>query len=206
MLNFIFLAALSDIGKRFYLRESVHTGPIDPTAELPRLSTWIKPLSGSAANASLALALACALAVWWYLHHAPGGFRLRAVGESPDAAAAAGISVARVRVWALALSGGVAGLVGSNAVLGYKRYYEEGFAGGIGFMGIAVALLGRNHPAGIVVAALFFGTLSHGGLVVNALVPKELVDVLEGVIIFAVAVASVTNESTRAWLRRGVGR
>jgi simple sugar transport system permease protein len=191
MLNFVILAALSDLGKRLYLRESLHTAPIDPGAELPRLSAWIRPLAGSAANASILLAVATALAAWWYLFRAPGGFRLRAVGESPEAAAAAGIPVARTRVWAMALAGGVAGLVGANSVLGYKRYYEEGFSGGIGFMGIAVALLGRNHPAGIALAALVFGTLSQGGLAVNRLVPKELVDVLEAVIILALAVAQV---------------
>ena len=81
----------------------------------------------------------------------------------------------------------LAGLGGVNFVLGYKHYYEEGFAGGAGFLGIAVALVGRNHPAGVVVAALFFATLSQGGLAVNALVPKQLVEVVQGVIILAVA-------------------
>ena len=66
-------------------------------------------------------------------------------------------------------------------MLGYKHYYEEGFAGGAGFLGIAVALVGRNHPLGVVLAALFFATLSQGGLAVNAVVPKQLVDVLQAV-------------------------
>ena len=67
----------------------------------------------------------------------------------------------------MALSGALAGLVGANFVLGYKHYYEDGFSGGIGYMGIAVAVLGRATPLGVVVAALLFGTLSQGGLAVS---------------------------------------
>ena len=74
-------------------------------------------------------------------------------------------------------------------MLGYKHYYEEGFATGAGFLGIAVALVGRNHPLGIVLAALLFATLSQGGLAVNAIVPKQMVDVLQAVVIIAMATA-----------------
>jgi simple sugar transport system permease protein len=190
MLNFVIVAVLSDAGKPFYLRETVHTAPIVAGAELPRASALLTALHGSAANASLLVALGAAAAVWFYLGRTASGFRLRAVGQSPSAAAANGISVDRCTVWALALGGGLAGLVGAHAVLGYKHYYEEGFSGGIGFVGIAVALLGRNRPAGIVAAALLFGALSQGGLTINSMVPKELVDVLQAVIILAVAAAA----------------
>jgi simple sugar transport system permease protein len=88
---------------------------------------------------------------------------------------------------ALAVSGAVAGLGGINYVLGYKRYYEDGFSGGAGFLGIAVALVGRNHPLGVVLAALFFATLSQGGLAIHALVPKQMVEVLQGLVILAMA-------------------
>jgi simple sugar transport system permease protein len=80
-------------------------------------------------------------------------------------------------------------LGGTNFVLGYKGYYEEGFAGGAGFLGIAVALVGRNHPIGILLSALLFATLSQGGLAVNALVPKQLTDILTAVVILSVATA-----------------
>ena len=75
-----------------------------------------------------------------------------------------------------------------NYVLGYKHYYEEGFGTGSGYLGIAVALVGRNHPTGVVLAALLFATLSQGGLAVNAVVPKQLMEVLQGVVILAVAI------------------
>ena len=102
---------------------------------------------------------------------------------------------------ALTLGGALAGLVGANFVLGYKHYYEDGFSGGVGYMGIAVAVLGRGNPVGVVAAALLFGTLSQGALAVNAIVPKEIVDVLVAVIIFAVA--AVTPEVRRWLLLRG---
>jgi simple sugar transport system permease protein len=89
----------------------------------------------------------------------------------------------------MALAGAVAGLGGLNYVLGYKHYYEEGFSAGAGFLGIAVALVGRNHPVGVVIAAILFATLSQGGLAVNALVPKQMVDVLQAVVIIAMATA-----------------
>ena len=100
---------------------------------------------------------------------------------------------------AMVLSGAVAGLGGVNYVLGYKHYYEEGFAGGSGFLGIAVALVGRNHPVGVVLAALFFATLSQGGLAIHAFVPKQMVEVLQGVVILAVA---MSVPEVRSALRR----
>jgi simple sugar transport system permease protein len=75
-------------------------------------------------------------------------------------------------------------------VLGYKGYYELGLGAGAGFTGIAVALLGRGHPLGIVLAALLFGTLQQAGLAVNARVPKEAMDVLAAAVILLVAVAN----------------
>jgi simple sugar transport system permease protein len=101
----------------------------------------------------------------------------------------------------MALSGALAGAAGINFVLGYKHYFEKDIGSGAGFTGIAVALLGRNHPVGIVVAALLFATLSHGGLEVSERVPKELVEILRAVIILAVAIAAAF--ALRARARRG---
>jgi simple sugar transport system permease protein len=103
-------------------------------------------------------------------------------------------------IGAMVASGALAGAVGANYVLGYKHYYEQGIGSGNGFMGIAVALLGRNHPAGIVLAALLMGTLSHGGLGVAEQVPKELVQILQAVIVLAVGGASAYRGRT---IKRG---
>lgn len=193
MLNFIVRAAMVGAGAHAFVRESIHTAPIRPAAELPRLG-----LSGSAVNAALILALLGALATWWLLERTRLGFRLRALGASPEAALTAGLPVRGLTVLALALSGGLAGLVGANFVLGYKHYYEDGFSGGLGYMGIAVAVLGRKSPLGVVAAALLLGTLSQGALAINAIVPKEIVDVLWAVIILAVvAVAPEVHRLAR---------
>jgi simple sugar transport system permease protein len=133
------------------------------------------------------LAAAAAVAVWWFLFRTRAGFELRATGLQPLAAEYAGVNVGRVWWRAMALSGALAGLGGLNYVLGYKHYYEEGFAGGAGFLGIAVAIVGRSHPVGVALAALLFATMSQGGLAVNAIVPKQIVDVLQAVVIIAVA-------------------
>jgi simple sugar transport system permease protein len=189
MLNFVVLALLGWIvSAKIHVPESLHTPEIRAGA-VTRLSDIMPVFHGSAANITLLIALAAAAAVSWYLFRTRRGFELRAVGLQPDAAEYGGVDVAGVRWRALALSGALAGMGGINFVLGYKRYYEEGFATGAGFLGIAVALVGRNNPLGIVIAALLFATLSQGGLAVNALVPKQMVDVLQAVVILAVATA-----------------
>jgi simple sugar transport system permease protein len=186
MLNFLVRAAMVGAGAVVFVRESIHTRPIVAAAALPRLSAWLPRLSGSAVNGAILVAVAAALACAFLLRRTRTGFRLQAVGASPAAAATAGVWVGGMTVFALALAGGLAGLGGVNFVLGYKHYYEDGFSGGVGFMGIAVAVLGRAHPLGAVAAAIGLGTLSQGALAINALVPKELVDVLVAVVIFSV--------------------
>jgi len=171
-----------------HVPESLHTPEIRSGA-VPRLSDIFPVFHGSAANLTLLLALLVAAGVGWYLFRTKRGYELRAVGLQPDAAEYGGVEVGSVRWRALTLSGALAGLGGVNFVLGYKPYYEGGCAGGSGFLGIAVALVGRNNPFGVVAAALLFATLSQGGLAVNALVPKQMVEVLQAVVILAVATA-----------------
>ena len=126
------------------------------------------------------------------------GYELRAVGLNAPAAEFGGVGIGGAQVTAMALSGAIAGLGGTNFVLGYKHYFELGFTGGAGFIGIAVALLGRNHPLGVLVAALFFGALSYGGLVVNQRVPRELVEVLTAlVILFAISARPLLERLAR---------
>ena len=187
MLNFIVLALLNWlIVAHLRVPETLHTPAVQTTA-LPRLSTFWSAFHGSAANTSLIVVFAAAAACAWYLFRTREGYDLRAVGLQPLAAEYGGIRVGRVWIRALTLSGALAGLGGINFVLGYKHYYEEGFGTGAGFLGIAVALVGRNNPYGVVIAALLFATLSQGGLAINAVVPKQMVDVLQGVVIIAVA-------------------
>ena len=189
MLNFIVLAFLNwVIAGHLHIPETLHTAEIH-AGVLPRLSDISSRFHGSAANLSLVVALLVAGAVWFYLFRTRGGYDLRAVGLQPEAAEYGGISVGRVWMRALTVSGVIAGMGGINYVLGYKHYYEDGFASGAGFLGIAVALVGRNHPLGVILAAIFFATLSQGGLAIHAFVPKQMMDVLQGVVILAVAMS-----------------
>lgn len=187
LLNFIVRAILVGLGTRLFVKESVHTAPVLAAARLSRLSRFLPALHGSAVNTALLLGLLMVLVFAVLLGRSRLGFALRTVGLNPDAAQAAGLHLGRVRTLAMVLSGGIAGLGGANFVLGYKYYYEDGFSSGIGYLGIAVAVLGQSRPLGVLAAALLFGTLSQGGLAVNALCPRELMDVLSAVMILAVA-------------------
>ncbi|HEX2722148.1 MAG TPA: ABC transporter permease [Gemmatimonadaceae bacterium] len=189
MLNFVVLALLNYIvAARLHIPETLHTPPIG-TGAIPRLDSFIPAFHGSAANLTIVIALLAAAAVWVYLFRGKRGFELRAVGLQAEAAEYGGVSVGGIWMRAMIVSGALAGIGGINYVLGYKQYYEEGFAGGAGFLGIAVALVGRNHPVGVVLAAFFFATLSQGGLAIHAFVPKQMVEVLQGVVILAVAMS-----------------
>src|SRR6267143_2073218 len=141
-------------------------------------------------NLAFILALVCCVLVYLFLWRTKWGYELRATGSNPTAAEYGGISIRKQIIIAMTISGSLAGLVGINEVLGYRHRYYDGFSDNYGFTGIAVALLGRNHPVGGVIAALLFAVLQRGGVPVDAftqLVSKDIVQVLQGTIILFVA-------------------
>jgi simple sugar transport system permease protein len=194
MMNFIAFALVAYFGRFVFQTATVRTAEIGPGAYLPRLDAFAPALRGAPANVTLVLGIGVAALVGVLLFRTRLGYELRAVGLNPPAAEYGGVSLGRAHVTAMALSGALAGLAGLNFVLGYKHVFEQGFSDGVGFLGIAVALVGRNHPLGIVPAALFFGALSYGGLAVGQRVPKELVDVLQGVVILLAICAQQVSE------------
>lgn len=198
MLNFVAFALASFVGRWVFQAATVRTAEVGAGAHLARLDALFPALRGSPVNLALLLAAACAAGVGLLLFRTRTGYELRAVGLNAAAAEYGGVSIGRAQLVAMTLSGAIAGLGGVNFVLGYKHYFELGFSAGAGFLGIAVALLGRNHPAGVVVAALFFGALSYGGLVINQRVPKELVEVLQAlVILLAISAQQVMERLAR---------
>ena len=127
---------------------------------------------------------------WFLLNRTRFGFDLRATGTSESAAVASGVAVRRMVVSAMLLSGGVAGLVGMPLLLGETHAFGQDFPAGIGFTGIAIALLGRNHPIGIAFAALLWSVLDVSNLILDLEgIPKEIVTIMQGTIVLAVVVA-----------------
>jgi ABC-type uncharacterized transport system permease subunit len=194
MMNFI-AVALAGYYTQYHFKKPgdplLQTVEIGTNARVARLGRVVPGLPERIPlNVGFLLALAACLGVYLFLWKTKWGYALRATGASPRAAEYGGISSARQVVTAMAVSGGLAGMVAINEVLGYRYRYYDGFSAGYGFTGIAVALLGRNHPAGVLVAGLFFGALLRGGLFVDIFtehVSKDLVQVLQAVIILFVA-------------------
>ncbi|APR81079.1 ABC transporter, permease protein [Minicystis rosea] len=178
---------------------SLRTADVIAGAAVPKLSVAIPALAGSAASFAFPLAVLTAFAVDRFLRRTRGGREMRWTGQNAETCRAEGIDVPRRLVQAMLLSGALAGLSMSATVLGYKGYYELGLGSGAGFTGIAVALLGRGHPLGIVLSAVLFGTLQQAGLAINAHVPKEAMDVLTAAAIVLVAIA---NRQSRGAPRR----
>ena len=157
-------------------------------------------------NFSLVLALLCCVAVWLFVWRNRIGYELRVVGHSEAAAVYGGISPSARIILAMTLSGALAGLMATNEILGGQHRIILGFSGGYGFAGIAVALMGRNHPVGVVLAALLFGALYQGGTELAFEMPrvnKDLVVVIQGlVILFAGALENMFRPQVEALFAR----
>jgi len=149
-------------------------------------SAFMPAMGGNALNLSLALALVCCVGVWVFLWHTPWGYALRTMGHNPEAAVYAGTDLRRMTMLAMCLSGALAGLVGVNELMGVHHRIVLDFPAGYGFAGIAVSLMGRNHPFGIVLAAVLFGALQQGGAELSFDIPditREMVVVIQGLVI-----------------------
>jgi ABC-type uncharacterized transport system permease subunit len=161
---------------------------IQPSAELPRFFAY--PIRF---HAGFFLALGVAWFVYWLLFRTTIGFNLRTVGSNPDAARYAGISIVGNMVLAMSLSGALAGLAGTNEVLGVNHNIAMAFSSGYGFDSIALALLGKSHPVGVVLAALLFGTLRNGAtrMQVVAGIPIDIISVLQALILAFIAAPAI---------------
>ncbi|PWS35763.1 sugar ABC transporter permease [Falsiroseomonas bella] len=186
MFNFIAASLL------VYLLVNVLIEPGQMAPETRRFAVGLPPLSDfgfpgrSPVNLALPLALLAALAVWVLVWRTPWGYGLRVVGSNPDAAAYAGIDQGRRIIAAMAISGALAAGIAVNELLGSQDKLILNFTGGAGFTGIAVALMGRNHPVGVLLAALLFGALAQGGAELAFEMPdlpRETVMVVQGLVI-----------------------
>ncbi len=194
MLNFIAISLVSYFTQYHYKVAGdpiLQTAPIGEAAYIPQLNQFLPfiPADVPLSVAFLLAILMCFL-VYIFLWKTKWGYELRAVGENPSAAEYGGISPQKQIIIAMTISGALAGMVGIGEVLGYRHRYYDAFSGEVGFLGIAVALLGRNHPLGVFVAALFFAVLQRGEIFVDAFTPRVSKDigwVLQAIIILFVA-------------------
>jgi simple sugar transport system permease protein len=172
--------------------------PLNLSARTPEiaLSARIPPLfniPGMRVHWGFVLALLVAVFIWWLLWKTTLGFEIRTVGANPDAAKYAGINVKKTIVLTMAISGALAGLAGAIEVTALNYRHELGFSSGYGFDAIAIALLGKTHPYGVILAAILFGAMRNGGTRMQFLtqIPTDIISVIQALILLFVAADAI---------------
>ncbi len=173
---------------------NIRTAEVPKSGQMPELNNivdWFTRDPTRSLNGFLIVAILVGLIYWIYVYYTRPGYDLRASGLNPLAAQASGVSPQRTIILTMVLSGAIAGLVGLPQILGDTHFFGLDFTRMLGFNGIAVALLGQNHPGGIAVAALFFGFLDTAGpaLQFEADAPPEIITIMKGIIIFVMVIA-----------------
>lgn len=191
MFNFIAASILSYLLVGPLKREgaqSPESADIPAAAHLDPLSDYFSMFGfpEGPANSSLIIALVCVFLYWLFINRTHHGYGVRIVGLNPSAARFAGISSTKVIMLSMLIAGAMAGLMGLNEVLGVQHRLITNFTAGFGFVGIAVAFMGRNNPVGIVLAALLFGVIYQGGAELAFEMPavtRDLVIMIQGLVI-----------------------
>jgi simple sugar transport system permease protein len=176
-------------------------GPIKDPAEFTPKSPWIEDSAkyfrffGDPIRFHLGffIALGIALLMYWLLFKTTWGFELRTVGSNPRAARYAGMNNVAVTIIAMSLSGALAGMAGANEIMGVNFRLMPAFSSGYGFDSIALALLGKNHPIGVVLSALLFGFLRNGArqMQLRAGIPIDIISILQAVILAFIAAPAI---------------
>lgn len=195
MLNFIAFRTLDYMLTRPFIQREGRFDPVSKdvldSATFPSLLNWL-PIEGAGRfrlHLGFIFALAVAWFIYWILYRSTIGFEFRAVGANPSAAKYGGIGVATALILVMTLAGGLGGLAGANETLGAVGRAVPGFSAQLGFDAIALALLGRSHPGGVVLSAFLFGALRAGGRTMQAQsdVGIDLIVVIQALIIVFVA-------------------
>ena len=201
LLNFLLIGPLKGEGM------APATAPFAPSTHLPTLFDLLAPIGLKFAeqapvNITLFIALFAAFAVWVFIWNTRLGYEIRCFGHSPTAAKYAGISAVRMTVVVMMVSGALAGLMAINNVMGEAESLLMNAVEGAGFIGIAVALMGRNHPVGVVLAALLFGALYQGGaeLSLTTSIPREMVVIIQALVIMFTGALSNMIRTPVEWL------
>ncbi|GAA1652793.1 ABC transporter permease [Nonomuraea maheshkhaliensis] len=207
MLNYIAIAVSAYLvrgpfaGERAQGQLTTTTPPLPPSGMFPDLNfvfEWfgmVAPTRNGGLWGFLIVAVVLGVVIWLVLERTRFGFNIKASGLNGPAALASGVNPKTMVIAAMVLSGGIAGLIGLPEILGDRGAFGSNFTAGLGFLGIAVALLGRNKPLGIAVAALLFAFLDRAqGALQFADIPASVVTIIQGAIVLLVVVANeVTN-------------
>lgn len=189
MFNFIAASLMNFI----IITYMIPTGEQNPASRvfaesgwLPRLDSWLPALGNTPLNLTFLISIICLAAYGILVWRTRWGFALRAAGKNPHAALYAGISISAVVIVTMLISGALAGAAAMNTLAGSMHYLSLNFTSGAGFIGIAVALMGRQHPIGIFMSALLFGILIQGGFDLSLEkpnIPAETFVFIQGLII-----------------------
>lgn len=211
MMNFIALFLMNWALKTSFVRVEDRIDPlskvIETSAQLPRLLGFLDR-SELRSHAGFIVAILAAIVIWWLLFRSTVGYEFRATGFNPDAARYGGINVDRTYLLVMAVAGAAAGLGGASEVMGLHHRLFSGFQGTIGFDAIALALLGRSHPGGVVAAALLFGALKAGGRQMQAAtdIPIDLILVVQALVIIFIAAPALIRAVYRVRTGEGTGQ
>ena len=187
MLNFIILGIVNYLLLDFFaVKATMRTEKLLDNLMIPKLSEYSGLFQGSSVNLVFFLALIIAVLTYLLIYKTKFGYKLRAVGFNETASKYIGLKINKIIFISFFLGAGLTSLVGLNFIMGYKGYYELGFSNNLGFTAIAVALLAKNNPVGIIFSALLFGFLDYGGLTINQQVPKEIMLVVQALIILSI--------------------
>ncbi|WP_434287816.1 ABC transporter permease [Celeribacter sp. SCSIO 80788] len=160
------------------------------TEKIPRDARLSMIWDGTRLHSGLIIALIAVVGIWWLLYRTPLGFRIRLLGANPGAARASGVSVPRITIATLLISGGLGGLAGAVQVLGVYGRFFDAFSAGYGYDAIAVALLAALSPIAMVISAFFFAMLDSGAVQMQAVagISREMVGVVSGLVVAFVAI------------------
>jgi len=199
LINYLLAGPMKDPNP---LNAVAKTPLIEQAARLPRLFPpfqWGAQLIELRVHWGTVLAIAMAFVVFWFLWKTVQGFEIRTVGANPSVAKYAGINVARNIVLAMGLSGGLAGLAGAGEVVGVYYYHTLGFASGYGFDSIAIALLGKSHPLGVIPAALLFAAMRNGATAMqfDTGISVDIISIIQALILIFVAADEIVRRLYR---------
>lgn len=189
MFNFIAASLMNFIIVKYLIPEGQQNPASRVFADagaMPRLSQWFPVLGDTPLNVSFLLAIVALVVYGVMVWRSSWGYQLRATGLNQHAAHYAGVSISRMIIVAMLISGALAGLAAVNSIMGSTHYLSLNFPAGAGFVGIAIALMGRQHPVGIFLSSVLFGALIQGGFDLSLEkpnIPQETFIFIQGLII-----------------------